>query len=158
MLIWVRKHVKDPWITEYTEDLTGPQDTATIEGHGAMLKEARDELQASGSLVQKSLAEALRSLTTENPKWNLKGKAATDWSQSRSKMYRSMLRHLDQAILKAAVHKTNPPPWVLAVLQDENEDEEHEEEEAASENLADENQEYNFGYDEHLQASSLYRG
>ena len=79
---WVRKHVKDPWITKYTEILTGPQDAETIASHAAMLSDARGDLHAIGSLVQSNLKEALLQLATENTKWNVKDNEAEEWAES----------------------------------------------------------------------------
>ena len=87
----LRRHVQEASEFGYTNDLKGPLDPSTLVRHRRLIRDARENLGAS--FVQNATEEAFELLGFEND--------SQTWAQQEARTFRAMLRHVEQAIVKA---------------------------------------------------------
>eukprot|EP00959_Pyramimonas_sp_CCMP1952_P310116 6490059-Pyramimonas_sp.AAC.2 len=101
----LRAHIKKPEDVNYSTDLTSQIDTDGIVDHIGLLKSIREVLDPQVTLPQAALKDEMAVLANEREvDWKL-SEQSDSWAAETAKSIRAMLRHLQQAVLKATTFR-----------------------------------------------------
>lgn len=100
----------DPHAVNYTTEMHGTRNTDMLIEWRALLNDVRENVQEGGSITQGSLQKALMRIAETSPSWNLVGAISKIWAADSSRMFRAMLRHVDQGHVKTQGKES--PMWI----------------------------------------------
>eukprot|EP00959_Pyramimonas_sp_CCMP1952_P269438 5632512-Pyramimonas_sp.AAC.1 len=107
LLAVLKEHVTTADELDYTTDLDGDVDGDTITAWKDMMLAAREAMYPQTSISQKcGKAVFVDVLEANGASWNL-GAEEASWADTSSKMFRAMLRHVQQAVIKMKNRRTS---------------------------------------------------
>eukprot|EP00959_Pyramimonas_sp_CCMP1952_P282915 5913949-Pyramimonas_sp.AAC.1 len=113
----LNKYVLTPDDICYSTDMESQPNTKALVKHVKLLTELRMRIvKTQGPIVQKPFAAILERLANQRGEtWKLADRKQS-WARETSKKIRTMLRHVDQGLVKS---RGSPPGWLKAYVEAE---------------------------------------